>query len=107
MNNNSGAAAIALLDLLRCGRRFGEPVSEEVVWCLNMLDVIGICGDDLYVFWGNVCCHSVDEMSSLLRACHEGYSGVSCDTIWQAIACCKKGAVPLGELQLVSEVPGL
>lgn len=96
MDNYSGAAAIALIDLFHCGRRLGEPVSEEVEWCLTMLDTLDIRGDDLYVLWCDVCRHSVDEMSSLLRACHEGCNGVSCDTIRQAIACCKQGAAPPG-----------
>lgn len=102
VDSNPGAA-MALIDLLHCGRRFGEPVSEEVNWCLTMLDALSICGTDLDVFWGDVCCHSVDEMFSLLRACHEGRGGVSCNTIRQAIACCN----PFRELQLASEVSGL
>ena len=106
MNNNSGAA-IALMDLLHCGRRFGEPVSEEVEWCLTMLDTLGICGDNLDIFWGDVCCRSLEEMSLLLRACHEGCNGVSRDTIGRAIACCRQETATFGELQSVSEVPGL
>ena len=106
MAGNS-SAAIVLLDLLHCRRRFGEPVGEEIELCLTMLDELGICGTDLYVFWCDVCRQNVDEMSLLLRACQEGCNGVSCDTIWQAITCCKQEAASPGELQLVSEVPGL
>jgi hypothetical protein len=91
MNDNSGAA-IVLFDLLHCGRRFGEPVGEEVEWCLATLDTLGICGDDLNVLWCDVCRNSIDEMFSLLRACHEGCDGVSRDTIWQAITCYKQAA---------------
>lgn len=105
MNDNS-SAAIVLLDLLCCKRRLGEPVGKETELCLTMLDELGIYGVDLYVFWCDVCRHSIDEMSALLRACHEGCDGVSCDTIWRAITCYKQGTASLGELQLVSE-PGL
>lgn len=106
MNNSSGAA-IALMNLLLCGRRLGEPVGEEMERCLTTLDTLGICGDDLCVFWFDVCRHDADEMSTLLRPCREKYNGESCDAIWQAITCFRKGgAAPFGELQLVSEVPG-
>lgn len=81
-------------------------MGEETELCLTMLDELGIYGADLYVFWCDVCRHSIDEMCALLRACHEGCDGVSCDTIWRAITCSRQEAVPLGGLQLVSE-PGL
>jgi hypothetical protein len=105
-NDNSGAA-IALIDLLRRGRKLGAPVSSDTAWCLKMLDTLGIYGADLYTLWGDVCCRSVDQMCLLLRACHEGSDGVSRETIMQAIACCNQSAAYQGRVQSVSEVPGL
>lgn len=108
LTNNSSGAAIALMGLLLCGRRIGEPVGEEMERCLTTLDILGICGDDLSTFWFDVCRHDVDEMFSCLRACHKKHNGESRDALWQAITCFRQGgAAPLGELQLVSEVPGL
>lgn len=106
MNYDYGAA-IVLINLLQRGRTLGEPVSKEVEWCLAMLDKLDICGDNLDVFWCDVCHHSADEMFSLLRSCYSGCDGVSCDTIWRDIACYKQEAASLGRRQLVSEVPGL
>lgn len=105
-NNNSGAA-IALIDLLRRGRKFGVPVSSDTAWCLKMLDTLGIYGADLHTLWGDVCRCSADEMIMLLRACHDGCDGVSRDTIMEAITCCTQGAATHGSLRSVSEIPVL
>jgi hypothetical protein len=107
MNNSSGAA-IALMGLLHHKRNLGDPIGEEIEQCLMMLDTLGICGDDLCTLWFDICHHDVAEVTSFLRACHEEYCGVSYGMIRQAITCCRQGIVaPLGEQQLVLEVPGL
>lgn len=106
IDHDSGAA-IALFDLLRCGRKFGASVGDDAAWCLTMLDTLGICGANLHVLWGDVCHCSAEEMLSLLRACHEGRCGVSRDTITFAIECCNQGAAPPRELRPVSVLPGL
>lgn len=107
LTNDDPGAAIVLIDLLRRGRKLGAPVSSDTAWCLKMLDTLGICGADLYILWGDVCCRRVEEMSLLLRACHEGRDGVSRDTILQAIAYCTQGAASQGRVQSVSEVSSL
>lgn len=89
MNNNS-SAAIVLIDLLSRGRRMCTPVGDEALWCFTMLDSLEIYGADLRVFWADVCGCNTDQMLAVLRACHEGCSGVSRDTIMQAIACCNQ-----------------
>lgn len=99
MDDHTGAA-IALIDLLKHGRKVGVPVGDDAAWCLMMLDAFGIYGANLYVFWNDVCEHSAEQMFKLLKACDEGCNGVSQDTVMQVIACCTRDT-PLIKSQLL------
>lgn len=106
LRNNHAGAAMALMDLLRVGRRIGEPMDADALWCLGALEKLNIYGSDLYAFWC-FCDESARQMIRVLRACNEGCYGLGYDDVRQAITSGSHGTLAIGGRELVSEVSGL